>query len=55
MCGHAAPCYRTAPPPPAPSTFEPALRLYETAGFTRCGPFDGYVLDPFSIFMRRDL
>jgi putative acetyltransferase len=35
--------------------FEPALRLYESAGFTRCGPFDGYVLDPFSIFMRRDL
>src|SRR5688572_7731907 len=35
--------------------FTPALRLYESAGFTRCGPFDGYVEDPFSIFMTRDL
>jgi putative acetyltransferase len=33
--------------------FAPALRLYETAGFTRCGPFDGYLEDPFSIFMTR--
>lgn len=33
--------------------FAPALRLYESAGFTRCGPFDGYVEDPFSIFMTR--
>lgn len=33
--------------------FAPALRLYETAGFTRCGPFDGYVEDPFSVFMTR--
>jgi putative acetyltransferase len=31
--------------------FTPALRLYERAGFVRCGPFDGYVEDPFSIFM----
>jgi putative acetyltransferase len=35
--------------------FAPALRLYESAGFTRCGPFDGYVEDPFSIFMTREL
>jgi putative acetyltransferase len=35
--------------------FAPALRLYENAGFVRCGPFDGYVEDPFSIFMTRDL
>jgi putative acetyltransferase len=35
--------------------FTPALRLYESAGFTRCGPFDGYVEDPFSIFMTRML
>ncbi len=35
--------------------FTPALRLYESAGFVRCGPFDGYVEDPFSIFMRRDI
>jgi putative acetyltransferase len=35
--------------------FMPALRLYESAAFTRCGPFDGYVEDPFSIFMMREL
>lgn len=35
--------------------FAPALRLYETAGFTRCGPFDGYVEDPFSVFMTREI
>jgi putative acetyltransferase len=33
--------------------FVPALRLYESAGFVRCGPFDAYVEDPFSIFMTR--
>jgi putative acetyltransferase len=33
--------------------FIPALRLYESAGFTRCGPFAGYVDDPFSVFMTR--
>ncbi|MFO0612615.1 MAG: GNAT family N-acetyltransferase [Polyangiaceae bacterium] len=35
--------------------FEPAIRLYERAGFVRCGPFGDYTLDPFSIFMRLDL
>jgi len=35
--------------------FTPALRLYESAGFTRCGPFEGYLEDPFSIFMTREL
>lgn len=35
--------------------FAPALRLYESAGFARCGPFDGYVDDPFSIFLMREL
>jgi putative acetyltransferase len=35
--------------------FTPALRLYESAGFARCGPFDGYVDDPFSVFMTRAL
>jgi putative acetyltransferase len=35
--------------------FAPALRLYETAGFLRCGPFDGYVDDPFSVFMTRTI
>jgi putative acetyltransferase len=33
--------------------FVPALRLYESAGFIRCGPFDGYIDDPFSVFMTR--
>jgi putative acetyltransferase len=33
--------------------FIPALHLYESAGFTRCGPFDGYGDDPFSVFMTR--
>jgi putative acetyltransferase len=33
--------------------FTPALRLYESAGFARCAPFDGYVEDPFSMFMTR--
>ena len=35
--------------------FTPALRLYETAGFTRCGPFGDDKPDPFSIFMTRSL
>jgi putative acetyltransferase len=37
------------------AAFTPALRLYESAGFVRCGPFDGYVDDPFSVFMTRTL
>jgi putative acetyltransferase len=37
------------------SAFTPALRLYESAGFVRCGPFDGYTEDPFSVFMTRAL
>jgi putative acetyltransferase len=35
--------------------FAPALKLYETAGFVRCGPFEGYVEDPFSVFMTRKI
>lgn len=35
--------------------FLPAQRLYESEGFVQCGPFDGYVLDPFSVFMTREL
>jgi putative acetyltransferase len=35
--------------------FIPALRLYESRGFQRCGPFDGYVDDPFSVFMTRTI
>jgi putative acetyltransferase len=33
--------------------FEPALKLYESAGFEFCGPFADYKLDPFSRFMTR--
>jgi putative acetyltransferase len=35
--------------------FLPALRLYESAGFVRCAPFEGYQDDPFSVFMTRRL
>ncbi|MFM9942001.1 MAG: GNAT family N-acetyltransferase [Hyphomicrobiaceae bacterium] len=35
--------------------FIPALKLYESAGFARCGPFGSYVADPFSVFMTRTL
>lgn len=35
--------------------FTPALQLYARAGFVRCGPFDDYVEDPFSIFMTMPL
>ena len=35
--------------------FIPALRLYESAGFKRCGPFDQYIDDPFSVFMTKEL
>jgi putative acetyltransferase len=35
--------------------FVPALSLYQSAGFQRCGPFEGYVEDPFSVFMTRTI
>ncbi|GAA1994866.1 GNAT family N-acetyltransferase [Microbacterium pumilum] len=35
--------------------FLPALRLYESEGFVRCGPFEDYSLDPFSVFLTRTL
>lgn len=35
--------------------FAPAQRLYESEGFTVCGPFEGYAHDPFSMFMTRTL
>jgi putative acetyltransferase len=35
--------------------FMPALKLYESAAFVYCGPFEGYTEDPFSIFMTREL
>ena len=31
--------------------FDPAIRLYEKAGFRYCGPFASYKDDPFSRFM----
>ena len=37
------------------AAFTPAIRMYESAGFARCGAFDGYVENPFSIFMTRPL
>jgi len=33
------------------AAFEPAHRLYESAGFTRTGPFGSYAEDPNSVFM----
>ena len=35
--------------------FEPAQRLYESFGFTFCGPFADYIDDPYSVFMTRSL
>lgn len=31
--------------------FAPARGLYERAGFVECPPFEGYVLDPNSVYM----
>ncbi len=35
--------------------FAAARRLYERHGFTYCEPFGDYELDPWSVFMSRDL
>jgi len=35
--------------------FKPAQLLYESFGFTYCGPFAGYVDDPNSVFMTKVL
>ncbi len=35
--------------------FLPARRLYEKAGFTECGPFEGYTDDPNSVYMTKEL
>lgn len=35
--------------------FVPAVQLYTAFGFETCGPFEGYVEDPNSIFMTRRL
>ena len=37
------------------SAFAPARALYARFGFSECGPFDGYVEDPYSVFMTRPL
>lgn len=39
----------------SPAEFVPAQRLYESEGFTRCGPFADYTEDPFSVYMTREL
>ncbi|WP_405053993.1 GNAT family N-acetyltransferase [Tabrizicola sp.] len=35
--------------------FLPARRLYETAGFTECPPFEGYGPDVNSVYMTKEL
>ena len=35
--------------------FQPAVKLYESFGFSYCDPFADYVLDPYSVFMRKEL
>jgi putative acetyltransferase len=35
--------------------FEPARRLYTRFGFAYCGPFADYVVDPYSVFMTKEL
>lgn len=35
--------------------FEPARRLYASAGFQSCGPFGDYQPDPHSFFMTLEL
>ncbi|MBX3191498.1 MAG: GNAT family N-acetyltransferase [Labilithrix sp.] len=37
------------------AAFEPARRLYASAGFEPCGPFGDYVDDPNSVFMTKVL
>jgi putative acetyltransferase len=35
--------------------FIPAIELYKRFGFEECAPFANYVLDPFSLFMKKKL
>jgi putative acetyltransferase len=35
--------------------FRPAVALYRAHGFAPCGPFEGYVEDPNSLFLTLDL
>ncbi|MBX3698355.1 MAG: GNAT family N-acetyltransferase [Dokdonella sp.] len=37
------------------AAFEPARAMYARFGFVPCGPFDGYVEDPYSVFMTKSL
>ena len=39
----------------AQAAFQPARTLYARAGFVECPPFQGYALDPNSVFMTRPL
>jgi putative acetyltransferase len=38
-----------------PEAFRPAQKLYESCGFTYCGPFGDYKPDPNSVFMTLEL
>ena len=35
--------------------FAPARKMYERFGFRECGPFGAYQLDPYSVFMSREV
>lgn len=37
------------------AAFQPAHRLYQSAGFVFCGPFGDYADDPHSVFMTLEL
>lgn len=37
------------------AAFVPAQTLYAGFGFTYCGPFAGYMADPYSVFMTREI
>lgn len=39
----------------SPDAFRPAQTLYESFGFTYCGPFGEYAEDPYSVFMTKRL
>lgn len=39
----------------SPEAFAPARALYTRNGFVTCGPFEGYFLDTYSVFMTLDL
>ncbi|WP_430391208.1 GNAT family N-acetyltransferase [Dyella sp. 20L07] len=38
----------------SPAAFDPARQMYARFGFQHCGPFAGYVDDPYSVFMTRE-